>query len=66
MAARKTGLNHYHISFVDNEGAFYSASVETPRDLFTTAGIDGIAEELGERLDQEDPVAIINVIPLKS
>lgn len=59
-------MSHYHIAFVDNDGAFYSASVETPRDLFTTAGINGIAEELSERLDQTDPVAIINVIPLKS
>ncbi|MHB0985280.1 MAG: hypothetical protein ACYC05_06760 [Sulfuricella sp.] len=43
-------MNHYHVSFVDDEGAFYSASVETPHDLFTTAGIDDIALELGERL----------------
>lgn len=59
-------MNHYHISFVDNDGTFYSASVETPQDLFTTAGIDEMALELGERLDQEEPVAIINIIPLKS
>jgi hypothetical protein len=59
-------MNHYHVSFVDNEGTFYSASVETPHDLFTTAGIDGIAEELAERLGQDEPVAVINVIPLKS
>ena len=59
-------MNHYHVSFVDSEGSFYSASVETPHDLFTTQGIDDIALELGERLDQEEPVAIINVIPLKS
>jgi hypothetical protein len=59
-------MNHYHVAFVDNEGTFYSASVETPLDLFTTAGIDSIAEELAERLDQEEPVAVINVIPLKS
>ena len=37
-------MNHYHVAFVDNEGTFYSASVETPQDLFTTEGIDGIAE----------------------
>ncbi|MBZ0092201.1 MAG: hypothetical protein ACYC2R_09130 [Burkholderiales bacterium] len=59
-------MNHYHVSFVDSDGSFYSASVETPHDLFTTVGIDGIAQELGERLEQEEPVAIINVIPLKS
>lgn len=59
-------MNHYHVAFVDDEGAFYSASVETPHDLFTTEGIDGIALELGERLGQEEPVAIISVIPLKS
>lgn len=59
-------MNHYHVAFVDDEGAFYSASVETPHDLFTTEGIDGIALELGERLGQEEPVAVINVIPLKS
>jgi len=59
-------MNHYHVAFVDNEGTFYSAAVETPRDLFTAAGIDGIAEELAERLDQDEPVAVISVIPLKS
>jgi hypothetical protein len=59
-------MNHYHIAFVDSDGAFYSASVETPNDLFTTAAIDEMALELAERLDQEEPVAIINVIPLKS
>lgn len=59
-------MNHYHVAFVDNEGTFYSASVETPLDLFTTEGIDGIALELGERLDQDEPVAVISVIPLKS
>lgn len=59
-------MNHYHVAFVDNEGSFYSASVETPLDLFTGEGIDGIALELAERLDQDEPVAIINVIPLKS
>lgn len=59
-------MNHYHVSFVDDEGSFYSASVETPHDLFTTEGIDGFALELGERLGQDEPVAVINVIPLKS
>jgi|OpeIllAssembly_1097287.scaffolds.fasta_scaffold1820014_2 hypothetical protein len=59
-------MNHYHVAFVDNEGTFYSASVETPHDLFTTAGIDGIAAELAERLDQDEPVAVISIIPLKS
>jgi hypothetical protein len=59
-------MNHYHVSFVDSDGTFYSASVETPLDLFTSQGIDDIALELGERLAQEEPVAIINVIPLKS
>lgn len=59
-------MNHYHVSFVDSDGSFYSASVETPDDLFTTAGIDAMAMELAERLDQEEPVAIINIIPLKS
>ena len=59
-------MNHYHISFVDSDGTFYSASVETPQDLYTTLGIDEMALELAERLDQEDPVAIINIIPLKS
>jgi hypothetical protein len=61
-----SAMNHYHVSFVDGEGTFYSASVETPQDLFTTEGIDGIALELAERLDQDEPVAVINVIPLKS
>jgi len=59
-------MNHYHVSFVDSDGSFYSASVETPDDLFTTVGIDAMAMELAERLDQEEPVAIINIIPLKS
>lgn len=59
-------MNHYHIAFVDNEGDFYSASVETPSDLFTSEGIDNMAMELAERLDQDEPVAIMNVIPLKS
>ncbi len=59
-------MNHYHISFVDSDGSFYSASVETEADLFTTEGIDNMAMELAERLDQEEPVAIINIITLKS
>lgn len=59
-------MNLYHVSFVDDEGTFYSASVETPHDLFTTAGIDDIAQELAERLGQKEPVAVINVIPLKA
>lgn len=59
-------MNYYHVSFVDNDGTFYSASVETPHDLFITEGIDSIALELGERLDQDEAVAIINVISLKS
>ncbi|MDP2879524.1 MAG: hypothetical protein Q8N74_08375 [Sulfuricella sp.] len=58
-------MNHYHVAFVDNEGTFYSASVETPHDLFTTAGIDRLLE-LAERLDQDEPVAVIGIIPLKS
>jgi hypothetical protein len=40
--------------------------VETAADLFTTEGIDNMALELAERLDQEEPVAIINIITLKS
>jgi len=59
-------MNHYHIAFVDDEGDFYSATVETPDDLFTSAGIDAMALELADRLDQDEPVAILNIIPLKS
>ncbi len=59
-------MNHYHIAFVDDEGDFYSASVETEDDLFTAAGIDTMALDLAERLEQDQPVAILNIIPLKS
>jgi len=59
-------MNHYHIAFVDNEGDFYSASVETEDDLFTAVGIDTMAMDLAERLEQDEPVAILNIIPLKS
>lgn len=59
-------MNHYHIAFVDNEGDFYSASVETDEDLFTSVGIDTMAMDLAERLEQDEPVAILNIIPLKS
>jgi len=59
-------MNHYHIAFVDSEGDFYSASVETEDDLFTSAGIDIMAMDLAERLEQDEPVAILNIIPLKS
>lgn len=58
-------MNHSHISFVDNDGTFYSASVETQLDLFTTAGIDEMALEPGSRLDQ-DSQSNFNIILLKS
>jgi hypothetical protein len=59
-------MNHYHIAFVDDEGDFYSASVETDDDLFTSAGIDSMAQDLAGQLGQDEPVAILNIIPLKS